>query len=623
MIEKIRIKPRVFRNLIAKEGPVVVIGAHDPLSARLVEKNGFSAIWASGLGISTIRVVPDRGILSRQTMLNEAKRINEKVSLPVIADCDTGFGGPEEVAKTVRLYERAGIAGISVEDQKHPKRNSLLYNGQKLCSTEEFVEKILAAKEAKQNPDFMFIARVEALVAGKGIEEALARARKYAEAGADAIFIHSNSVSPDEVIQFSTIWRKESSIPLVCSPTTFFETPIDYLYERGLKVFIYANQILRGSIRAIEETLKLLKEGKLSSISVLLSPLLTIREIVEPPPSSKVRSTLEVEGEKKIVNSINKILIYDDISSKAIERLQAIFGKENVILGKEMTEDEAIEILDNVSIIVVRSKKEISKKLLKAAKDLISIVRAGVGIDNIALDEANELGILVQNEPRGNVISTAEHTIWFIMNFFNKPEKITRADKNDVILHRSMLHGKKLGLIGFGNVGKHVAKLATAFGMEVSAYSRTLSKTLGPIGMNIYSKPISKLLEESDIISLHLSSDPETKDFLDAEKFEQMKKKPLVVLTSRAFHVNEWALIEALRSGKISGFCTDFRKNHSEELLSLPNVIAVDHGGAQTPEAQDIIGENIVEIIENLRKGRIMNLKNNPLNSRAKIVEIV
>ena len=167
---------KVLRNKI-KENPILKIGgAFDAMSAKLVEINGFDAVWAGSFAISATHAVPDASIMTMTEFLQVAKNMADSCEIPIIADCDTGFGGPSNVAHLVTQYENAGIAGISIEDKIFPKQNSLLKNGkQELLSEKDFVAKIIAAKEAKNDENFFVIARTEALIAEMGVDEAIKR----------------------------------------------------------------------------------------------------------------------------------------------------------------------------------------------------------------------------------------------------------------------------------------------------------------------------------------------------------------------------------------------------------------------------------------------------------------
>ena len=166
-------KSSIFRDALNSKGLVKVAGAHDGLSAKLAEKNGFNAVWASGLGISAVQTVPDASILTMTEFLEAAVIMNESCNLPVIADCDSGYGNIHNVTRMIKKYEAAGIAGVCIEDKVYPKLNSFDDRQQILVSTEEFCAKIRAAKMAQQNDDFVLIARVEALIAKLGQEQKL------------------------------------------------------------------------------------------------------------------------------------------------------------------------------------------------------------------------------------------------------------------------------------------------------------------------------------------------------------------------------------------------------------------------------------------------------------------
>nr|AIF22061.1 putative phosphoenolpyruvate phosphomutase [uncultured marine thaumarchaeote SAT1000_07_E05] len=190
------LQSEILRKKIESKSIVKVGGAFDSMSAKLVEVHGFDAVWSGSFAISATRAVPDASILTMTEFFDAASNMAETCQIPVIADCDTGYGGPSNVSHMVKKYENAGIAGICIEDKTFPKQNSLLQNGKnELVSEKDFVSKIIAGKKAKQNNDFMIIARVEALISGKGMPEALKRATAYEEAGADAILIHSKKNS--------------------------------------------------------------------------------------------------------------------------------------------------------------------------------------------------------------------------------------------------------------------------------------------------------------------------------------------------------------------------------------------------------------------------------------------
>jgi phosphoenolpyruvate phosphomutase len=251
----------ILEKTLRSKEIVKVGGAFDAMSAKLVEISGFDAIWAGSFAISATHALPDASIMTMTEFLNVSASMAETCKIPIIADCDTGFGGPSNVRHMIKKYENAGIAGISIEDKIFPKQNSLLENGkQELISEKEFVAKIIAARESKQNQDFMIIARTEALIAGMGTNEALKRAYAYEKAGASAILIHSKKNNPSEIFEFSDMWK--GSIPLVVVPTSYPSVSIDELISHEIKMVIYANQSLRIAHASMLRILKKINESK-------------------------------------------------------------------------------------------------------------------------------------------------------------------------------------------------------------------------------------------------------------------------------------------------------------------------------------------------------------------------
>ncbi len=269
-----------LRKLFAKKDLTIIVGAHNGLTAKLVEKAGFDGVWASGLEVSASYGIPDASLISMYQFVEAARNMNEVVDIPVVVDCDTGYGNAMNVMYMVKRYEEAGIAGVVMEEKKFPKDNSLLDGGrQELLSVEEFEGKIEAAKAAQKNPDFMVIARVEALIAGWGQEEAQMRAHRYAEAGVDAILIHSKSKNPDEIIEFVSNW--DLDVPLVIVPTNYPSlTEKDIKALGKIKMAIYANHGMRAAVRAVEELFSRIRvDGGIYNIDELLVPVSHIFEL--------------------------------------------------------------------------------------------------------------------------------------------------------------------------------------------------------------------------------------------------------------------------------------------------------------------------------------------------------
>ena len=266
----------ILRQKFESKSVVKVGGAFDAMSAKLVEIHGFDAVWAGSFAISATHALPDASIMTMTEFLGVTTNMVDACKIPVIADCDTGFGGPTNVSHMVKKYENVGVAAISIEDKIFPKQNSLLEDGkQELISEKEFVAKIIAAKDARRNPNFMIIARTEALIAGLGMNEAIQRARAYEKAGADAILIHSKKNTPDEIFEFADTWN--SKLPLVIVPTSYPTIKLNDLKVHKIKMIIYANQTLRAAHAAMERVL--LQISNSESISNIKEEISSMEDI--------------------------------------------------------------------------------------------------------------------------------------------------------------------------------------------------------------------------------------------------------------------------------------------------------------------------------------------------------
>ena len=286
-------------KLLDNQPIVKVCGAYDVMSAKLVELYGFDAIWAGSFAISAIYNVPDASILTMTEFFTAASNMAHACEIPVIADCDTGYGDATNVRYMVKKYENAGIAGICIEDKTFPKQNSLLEGGNnQLLSEKDFAAKILAANEAKQNKAFTIIARIEALISGIGIEQALKRAYAYEKAGADLILIHSKKITPEEIFEFSDSWK--GSTPLVVIPTTYYSVNVDELIEHKIKMVIYANQTLRAAHFAMSKLLKQMKNA--NNMSQLQNQMSSMEDIFKLQEMHDMKSQ-----EKSIEEKLRKL----------------------------------------------------------------------------------------------------------------------------------------------------------------------------------------------------------------------------------------------------------------------------------------------------------------------------
>lgn len=236
-----------------------VVGAHNALGARVVERSGFDALWVSGLEVSASFGLPDVGLLTMTELLESARHIRNAVEIPVIVDCDTGFGSEVNVVRLVRDSVRTGLAGLCVEDKVFPKRNSFMSGGQELIDTDSFCRKLRAGRRAAGPDEVQLIARTEALVAGEPVEEALRRCELYVEAGADAVLLHAKDRSPERVLRFLEQWPQRA--PVVLVPTTYYEISAEELEAAGAAMVIYANHGMRSAIRAMEETFSTIRDS--------------------------------------------------------------------------------------------------------------------------------------------------------------------------------------------------------------------------------------------------------------------------------------------------------------------------------------------------------------------------
>ncbi|HUA54561.1 MAG TPA: phosphonopyruvate hydrolase [Candidatus Sulfotelmatobacter sp.] len=246
-------KGNILRRRMAETGLAHVMAAHSPLSARLAEAAGFDGLWASGFELSALYGLPDVSLVTMTQHLDMVRAIIDQVALPLVADLDTGFGNALNVIHAVAQYERAGAAAVVIEDKSFPKVTSLVADGrQELVRIAEFQGKIDAAIKTRTDPDFLVIARTEALIAGHGEAEALERAAAYQEAGADMILIHSKQKTPDEVESFVRAWR--GSAPIVIVPTAYPEMDEARIRRLGkIKMVIYGNHAIRAAVTAMQQ----------------------------------------------------------------------------------------------------------------------------------------------------------------------------------------------------------------------------------------------------------------------------------------------------------------------------------------------------------------------------------
>lgn len=282
-----------LRNMLHNKDTLTFLDIHNALSAIIVEnasiaKNNkkieFDGMWASSLTDSTAKGKPDIEAVDTSSRLNTLNEVMEVTTKPIIYDGDTG-GKPEHFVYTVQNLERLGISSVVIEDKKGLKKNSLFGTdvSQEQESVEEFCKKIKVGNDSKNTEDFLIIARVESLILDKGLEDALFRAYKYAEAGAGGILIHSKDKTEDLVFKFIKDFKDNSNLPMIVVPTTYNHVTIDQFKEVGVDVVIYANHLLRSSYPAMMNTAEnILKFGRTMEIE---NELMSVKEIINFIPS--------------------------------------------------------------------------------------------------------------------------------------------------------------------------------------------------------------------------------------------------------------------------------------------------------------------------------------------------
>ncbi|NNM75117.1 carboxyvinyl-carboxyphosphonate phosphorylmutase [Enterovirga sp. DB1703] len=256
---------RVLKELVARRQAVTVPGAANAMFARVIEDLGFEAAYITGAGVANMALgVPDIGLTTVTELAATTSAIADAVSLPIVVDADTGFGNAVNMVRTVRLLERAGAAGIQIEDQVFPKKCGH-FTGKEVVPAQEMVQKIKAAVDARVDGDLQIIARTDAR-AVEGLDRAIERAQAFVEAGADLTFVEA-PVSADELARIA----REVPVPQVANIVFGGRTPDpgrEKLAEMGFSIVLYANAALQAALKASYEVLGALKErGSLASVA--------------------------------------------------------------------------------------------------------------------------------------------------------------------------------------------------------------------------------------------------------------------------------------------------------------------------------------------------------------------
>ncbi|AUT63272.1 phosphoenolpyruvate mutase [Paraburkholderia sp. SIMBA_049] len=250
-----------LRQMLTSNELEFLMEAHNGISARIAREAGFKGIWGSGLAISAQYGVRDNNEASWTQVVDTLEFMADASDLPILLDGDTGYGNFNNVRRLVRKLEQRGIAGVCIEDKVFPKTNSFIKGeAQPLADIDEFCGKIKAGKDSQTDEHFSIVARVEALIAGWGMDEALKRAEAYRQAGADAILIHSKLSRPDEILEFAREWAGRG--PLVIVPTKYYSTPTEVFRKAGISTVIWANHQIRAATSAMQAVVKEIYESQ-------------------------------------------------------------------------------------------------------------------------------------------------------------------------------------------------------------------------------------------------------------------------------------------------------------------------------------------------------------------------
>jgi D-3-phosphoglycerate dehydrogenase / 2-oxoglutarate reductase len=309
-----------------------------------------------------------------------------------------------------------------------------------------------------------------------------------------------------------------------------------------------------------------------------------------------------------------KVIVADKISERGVKLLRA--AGWNIVLT---TKDNLHAEIADAEALIVRSATKVTPELMEKAPRLRVVGRAGVGVDNIDLDEATRRGVLVMSTPGGNAVSVAEHTFALLLGLARQVPRLDRAmhegkwEKSSAA--GTEVRGKTLGLIGLGRIGSEVAIRAEAFDMKVLGYDPYISEAAAR-ELQVELVPLEKLLAESDFVSLHTAVSPATQNLINATTLAQMKKGARLLNAARGELIDEAALAEALKSGHLAGAALDVfveEPPKTQALVGLPNVIATPHVAGSTAEAQEEVGTQVaVQVRDYLAEGVIRNAVNLP-----------
>jgi phosphoenolpyruvate phosphomutase len=365
--------------------------AHNGLSAKIVEEAGFSGVWASGLSISAALGVRDNNEASWTQVLDVLEFMADATRLPILMDGDTGYGNFNNVRRLVRKLCQRGVAGVCIEDKLFPKTNSFIGEAQPLADIDEFCGRIKAGKDSQPDDDFSLVARIEALISGHGLDEALRRADAYQSAGADAILIHSKRSTAAEILAFAERW--DNRCPVVIVPTMYYATPTDEYRRVRISTVIWANHNLRAAMSAMRQTCRRIREDE---------------------------SLVEVEGRVASVADIFRLMGNHELEEAEKRYLPAREPTRAIVLGASRGDELGVLTADKPKCMVDVRGQPLLKRLVGTMHEAgvrdVTVVRGyrkeavampGITtIDNDAYETTGELASLAAalDRLRGNAL---------------------------------------------------------------------------------------------------------------------------------------------------------------------------------------------------------------------------
>lgn len=267
-------KTTMLKNMIQGKDLAFIMEAHNGLSAKIVEEAGFDGIWGSGLSISAAMGVRDSNEASYTQVMEVMEFMSNNTDIPILLDADTGYGNFNNARLLLKKLEMRGVAGCALEDKLFPKSNSLLGDSEAkpLAPIDEFAAKIRCMKDHQVDPDFQVVARVEAFIAGWGLEEALKRSEAYVEAGADAILMHSKKSDHSDIEAFVKEWKNRH--PVIIVPTKYYTTPTQQFRDWDISMVIWANHNMRAAVSAMQHTTQqIFKDQSLINVEANVAPV--------------------------------------------------------------------------------------------------------------------------------------------------------------------------------------------------------------------------------------------------------------------------------------------------------------------------------------------------------------